>query len=444
MNTATTKPTAPITFYRSSPGEARTRPATTRALLREALGRREVSGLERIRRWLFQRSFDRLVYPQIWEDPRVDAQALQLGPTSRVLTIASGGCNVLNYAVTGPQMIHAIDLNEAHLALTRLKIAAALHLPTHQALYRMFGLGAHPVNVQVYDRFLRHKLSRPTRRYWEARTGQFRRRIRYFQTGIYRRGTLSRFFQLVHAIARLLGHEPSRLLTARTRAEQQAFFDEAISPFFSHPLIRALGRTPQSVYLLGIPPQQYRLMVADGSAQEDGIIGVFRERIRRLVCDFPLDDNYFAWQAFGRCYGPPLPGCVPAYLLEENQEALMRHLPRVATYHAKLTQHLQAQPPDTYNAVALLDTQDWMGRDALTRLWHELSRACSPGARIVFRTAARRSPLEEALPGKLLGQWTRLTALSERLHRKDRSAIYGMLHVYRYSGAQGTSAGRRP
>jgi S-adenosylmethionine:diacylglycerol 3-amino-3-carboxypropyl transferase len=31
---------------------------------------------------------------------------------------------------------------------------------------------------------------------------------------------------------------------------------------------------------------------------------VLRERVRRLVCDFPFTDNYFAWQALGRGYGP--------------------------------------------------------------------------------------------------------------------------------------------
>ena len=39
----------------------------------------------------------RLVYPQIWEDPEVDLAALSLAPDDRVVTIASGGCNVLTY-----------------------------------------------------------------------------------------------------------------------------------------------------------------------------------------------------------------------------------------------------------------------------------------------------------------------------------------------------------
>ena len=80
---------------------------------------------------LFTLAFRGLVYPQIWEDPEVDMEALALDPDSRVITIASGGCNVLSYLVADPKEIIAVDLNRAHIALTRLKLAAARHLPTY-------------------------------------------------------------------------------------------------------------------------------------------------------------------------------------------------------------------------------------------------------------------------------------------------------------------------
>jgi S-adenosylmethionine:diacylglycerol 3-amino-3-carboxypropyl transferase len=71
---------------------------------------------------LFALWFERFVYNQIWEDPSVDLEALQLDETSRVVTIASGGCNVLNYLLAGPKSIVAVDLNPAHIALTKLKL----------------------------------------------------------------------------------------------------------------------------------------------------------------------------------------------------------------------------------------------------------------------------------------------------------------------------------
>ena len=39
----------------------------------------------------FTAAFSKLVYPQIWEDPVVDMEALGIGPGHEVIAIASGG-----------------------------------------------------------------------------------------------------------------------------------------------------------------------------------------------------------------------------------------------------------------------------------------------------------------------------------------------------------------
>ena len=41
---------------------------------------------------------------------------------------------------------------------------------------------------------------------------------------------------------------------------------------------------------------------------------MLRERVERLACDFPIHDNYFAWQAFGRGYDLESREAVPDYL----------------------------------------------------------------------------------------------------------------------------------
>ena len=88
---------------------------------------------------LFTLAFRNLVYPQIWEDPVVDMEALRLGPSDRVAAIASGGCNVLSYLVADPAEIIAVDLNGAHIALNRLKIEGLRRLPDHVAFFDFFG-----------------------------------------------------------------------------------------------------------------------------------------------------------------------------------------------------------------------------------------------------------------------------------------------------------------
>ncbi|MGB0719877.1 MAG: DUF3419 family protein, partial [Bdellovibrionales bacterium] len=100
---------------------------------------------------LFTLSFKGFVYPQIWEDPEVDLEGLQIGPDTRIMTIASGGCNVMNYMTENPAKIKAIDLNPAHVALTRLKIAAIKHLPDYESFFTFFGHADEKRNIDNYD-----------------------------------------------------------------------------------------------------------------------------------------------------------------------------------------------------------------------------------------------------------------------------------------------------
>jgi S-adenosylmethionine-diacylglycerol 3-amino-3-carboxypropyl transferase len=72
---------------------------------------------------LFAFWFRRLVYTQIWEDPEADLAALQLPVGSTIVTISSGGCNALSYLTAQPAQVFAVDLNEAHLSLLKLKLA---------------------------------------------------------------------------------------------------------------------------------------------------------------------------------------------------------------------------------------------------------------------------------------------------------------------------------
>ena len=113
---------------------AHQRPATTKR-----------GALER----LFTLMFKGFVYNQIWEDPAVDIEALRLGPQHRLITIASGGCNVLNYLAAGPQRIIAVDLNPNHIALTRLKLQALQHLADHDSFFRFFGIAKDKANRPV-------------------------------------------------------------------------------------------------------------------------------------------------------------------------------------------------------------------------------------------------------------------------------------------------------
>ena len=248
---------------------------------------------------LFTLMFQGFVYNQIWEDPSVDLDALKLEPHHRLVTIASGGCNVLNYLAAAPAKIVALDLNPHHVALTKLKLAALAHLPDHESFFRFFGEASDPANLDLFDSHLRDQLDAETRAYWQAMSGApKRRRIEMFARNLYRHGLLGRFIGLLHGVARLHGKNLEDMLDAKNPREQRDLFNQIVAPLFESAPIKLMSKSPISLYALGIPPAQYDALVESGS----DAISVLRERVERLACDFPIQDNYFAWQAFGRGY----------------------------------------------------------------------------------------------------------------------------------------------
>ncbi|HEY1709411.1 MAG TPA: DUF3419 family protein [Rhizomicrobium sp.] len=372
--------------------------------------------------------FQGFVYNQIWEDPAVDLEALALKPHHRLLTIASGGCNVLNYLAADPAEIVAVDLNPNHVALTRLKVAALANLPGYDVFFRFFGEADDKANRRAYDDFLSARLDDQTRAYWEKNIPLRGRRINMFARNLYHYGLLGRFIGILHAVAKLHGKKLEPILSARSRAEQRTMFERHIAPLFDSKSVRMLSKSPVSLYALGIPPAQYDELVA---ATNGDAIAVLRERVERLACDFPIEDNYFAWQAFGRSYDLEKREAVPPYLRRDTYDIIRTRTDRVTVHHASLTDFLAGQPAQSLHRYVLLDSQDWMNAQQASALWREIDRtADSRDARVIFRTAGTESPLPRKLSPELLAPWRYLEDESQAWHAQDRSSIYGGFHVY--------------
>ncbi len=115
---------------------------------------------------------------------------------------------------------------------------------------------------------------------------------------------------------------------------------------------------------------------------------VLRQRVEKLACDFPINANYFAWQAFARSYDVENREAVPAYLRREVYDIIRTRTNQVEVHHASLTDFLKSQAPNSLHRYVLLDAQDWMTPDVLAALWREIDRtADTRDARVIFRTA---------------------------------------------------------
>ena len=381
-----------------------------RSMINAAVQRQDTDRKQALLDRLFAVWFARFVYNQIWEDPAVDLEALALTPSSRIVTIASGGCNVLNYLSADPERIVAVDLNPAHTALTRLKLAAMQHLPDHEAFFRFFAVAKDPANVAFYDSHLRWTLDKATRKFWEQRTLLGRRRIEFFAKGLYRQALLGKFIGFLHSFARLHGQRPSLLLSATSLAEQRAIFDAEIEPLFKIRLVRALcrqlGCSTASAFRRASSPTSRRLRAAISPASISSGSG-------ELAAICGLSENYFAWQAFGRKYARARDALAALSAADE----LCRH-PRAAAARRD-PHHLddgmaRAPAGRELDSYVLLDSLDWMDAPSCRSSGQQIRRTARSGARVIFRTAGLRSPLEQLLPTEELAGW--------RCHRRRRKA----------------------
>jgi len=399
----------------------------TATRLAAAVHRNRVFSREGVLERIFTLAFRGLVYPQIWEDPAIDLEAMQIRPTDHVLAIGSGGCNILNYLVADPGRISAIDLNGAHIALIRLKLCALRHLPDYEAFFRFFGSADCAGNRVSYERYIRPHLDLGSRRYWEARTITGRRRIESFTRNFYRYGLLGRCIGMGHLLARLYGCNPRNLLAARSMQEQRAIFNRELAPIFDKRFVRWLFNQPAALYGLGIPPSQHRSLAA---AKPDGMARVLQTRVERLACHFDLNKNYFASQAFGRRYdtGPDVP--LPPYLERRNYDAIKSRCDRIGVFHVSMTEYLQRHADQSVDCFVLLDAQDWMTGNDLALLWSEITRTAKPQARVIFRTAAEKNLLFGRVPGQILSRWRYEEAYCRELTGRDRSSIYGGFHLH--------------
>lgn len=381
-----------------------------------------------------QRVFDAvyarsLVYNTCWEDPAVDRRALALGPTDTVLVITSAGCNALDYVLTGPRRVYAVDANPRQTALLELKLAGIRAL-AHEDFFAVFGHGRHARFRELYFDALRGDLSPFARRFWDARTDWFSgRRGGFYFHGL--AGTFARLFRGYLRMRPRLAADLDALFRARTIDEQRALYDSRIEPLLWNRGMNWTLSRQFTLSLLGVPHPQRKEVVAQ---HPGGVAGFIRESIEYVARQLPVWSNYFYAVYLRGRYSPE---CCPEYLKAHNFAALKAGLAgRVQPHTATVTEFLRAGG-ERISRFVLLDHMDWMScyhPRALVEEWEAIFARCAPGARIIFRSAhARPAYLEWVTVGAARRRLREALAfdddLARRLAREDRVHTYAGFHI---------------
>lgn len=303
-----------------------------------------------------------------------------------MLVITSAGCNVLDYALLGPERIFAVDANPRQSALLELKIAGIRHLEFDD-FFAMFGDGHHPGFRGIYARALRPHLGEFARAYWDRNGHWFcgpDRETGFYYYGL--SGMVARGFRGYLGLRKSLRHAIGALLQARNLDEQRRIYDGQVqSLLWTRDVNWALSRQ-STMTLLGVPHPQRKEVQRQHLG---GVAGFVREAIEYVFRSLPVRTNYF-WTLYLR--GRYLPDCCPEYLRDRNFTALKRGLVDGIEVHTSTVTDFLRGGDRRISKFVLLDHMDWMSSaypEALQEEWDAIAAAAVPGARIIFRSAHR-------------------------------------------------------
>ena len=239
----------------------------------------------------------------------MDQRVFNLDEKDHIITIASAGCNVLDYIIEGA-MVTAVDFNLCQIALTELKKVAIINLEFDQ-FFDIFSNSNMALLKEVYPSKLRPHLSPPSVEFWDDG-------VNTIKSFMYSGTSGSAAYIGVRILAPLfgLGFIRRELLRGTTKEElskmitNHSYSIRAIAWFLDNVLLRA------GCCLAGVPERQMAL----GLHRPNNLAQV----IERVFFKTDLvNDNYFYAGYFLGFYKPD--NC-PRYLRKENFMKMRKHL----------------------------------------------------------------------------------------------------------------------
>lgn len=372
-----------------------------------------------------------LVYNTCWEDPRLDRVALELGPTDNVLVITSAGCNALDYALTGPNHVYAVDMNPRQNALLELKLAGLKQLQ-YEDFFAMFGRGRLPGARKIYKEKLRAGLSPWSQTYWDRWIKFFDNRRRTF----YFRGTSGSFARMVNVyIDKVIKmrSEINELLDAPSVDEQRRIYNEHLHDRFWTRTVKFAMNRDTTLSMVGVPKAQRKQVETQ---YEGGIVKFVHDCMESVFAELPIHDNYF-WRVY--LSGSYTPDCCPEYLKPDNFARLQGGLAERVSAHTDSVQGFLEKHQGQISRYVLLDHMDWLSDKFFPLLeleWQAIIDRAAPGTRLIWRSGGLRTDFLDGVQVRAGGQIRRLPELlkyhrelAEELHAKDRVHTYGSFYI---------------
>ncbi len=354
--------------------------------------------------------FERLLFSQCWEDPRMDAESLCLKPGKTALVVTSGGCTALSLALMGPDRIFAVDLNAAQSHLLWLKIAGARCL-SHPEYLELLGVRASIRRGWLYAQ-CRTALPRSAMAFWDAHPS-------LIEAGVLRAGRYERYLSAFRRLLTLIEgrRKVAQLFARRSLEDRRRFYEEQWNTYLWRLCFRVFFSRP----VLGTAGLDRAFFTYVDGIEDFG--SHFLQLTKHALVDLPPRDNYFAAQI---CLGRYLDErTMPPYLLAENYPALQSTVDRIEVETMELGAFLAKMPDCTVDAFAFSNVFEWLPPHVFEEVLRETHRVARPEARVCYRNLLVR----RQTPSSLTHLFRSETAIAGRLLVEDRSWVYSHFEV---------------
>jgi S-adenosylmethionine-diacylglycerol 3-amino-3-carboxypropyl transferase len=352
-------------------------------------------------------TFEEIRYSQVWEDINILREGLQINYSDTILSITSGGCNVLGLLLDNPDKIVAIDLNPSQIALLELKIACFRNLQYIDTL-KFLGVIPSDNRQSLYAR-LRKSLAEQDRVYWDKNK-------HLIEKGVIHCGRLEHYFhKFINDILPDIVDPQliKRLLNSKSMMQQRRLLDEIMTDNFNTAFKSYFGR--ESMSEEGRDPAQFKYVdITDVGAY-------FLDRFQTVCSTLTLKDNFYIHYFLTGYYDIH---SLPTYLNKGSYEIIRTRLDRIEIREDNIETVLQGEPQSFFSKVNCSDIFEYMGEENSAKLFEILmSRVAQHGRIAYWNLLVNRQPPEE------LSGYKHLNDLSANLWQKDRSWFYRTFQI---------------
>jgi len=364
-------------------------------------------------------SMNKIDFYTCWEDFQIIQKALQINSSDIILSITSGGCNILNFVLYNPKKILAVDYNPYQNYLLEFKMESIRNLNYSQFLQLM---GILPIKnrIELYG-VIRKNLNKNTRDFWDLNSYAIKRGLLYVgEQNVKNLGNIFRFLKGKKIF--------ENFFSCETIQEQTDYFYKNI---YGLPwrIYNDLAYRNYTVKLLlclralhEIPYKRKRSEDYFRYIQRVNYPENHLKKIENTLTKIPIRDNNFASLILLGYYLNE--NCFPPYLKKENFNKIKKGIDKIEIKTSTVADVLNNLKEDSFTKFNLSNIFDWIDDNIFINQLYEITRVGKNKAKILFSTTRNDRHIPECI--KTLSQNKQLAI---KLLNEDRTMLYSNLEI---------------